>query len=71
MVHLAAPKPVFSIFGGAKPPPKPAFEAPPYKTLTVSQREGLAGEYLRNKKLWGRKKDLAQKYKVTESQVDN
>ena len=67
----AAPRPAFSIFGGPKPPPTQDFKAPPYRTLEVWQREGLKGEYKKNTRLYGRKKDLAQKYKCTDNQVDH
>ena len=68
----AAPKPVFSIFGGAKPPPKQAFKAPPYRSFEDWQREGLAAEYTQNKRLDARrKKALALTYKVEEKQVEN
>ena len=62
----AAPKRVFSIFDSAKPPPPTQdFKAPPYQTLTDSQREGLTAEYKKDTRLDARrKKTLAKTYEV-------
>ena len=69
----AAPKPVFGIFGAAKPPPPTQdFKAPPYRSLEDWQREGITAEFIKDSRLDARrKKTLAKTYEVTESQVDN